>query len=258
MIEEGDKMTKAEKELALKSAILAGKLMLESGAEMNRVEDTMNRVIDVSMEDDSGVSFVVPTALFMGIQEGKGLRMERTHRRTMNLEKVAQVNQVSRSFGNGEMNVQELHKQLKYIEGEEVTYPMWMKILASGAVSGFLMMLFNGVWSDFFLTAVIGGLGYAGYLLMKQYISVRFVPDFLASFLIGIFTLVCIRAGLITSQDSVITGSLMMLVPGVQFTNAMRDFIAGNMISGTVFIIEALFVGIMIGAGITIAFQVFF
>lgn len=250
-------MDKDEKELLLKSAILAGKLMLENGAEMYRVEDTMNRIVGGSSKlGDAGISFVVPTALFIGIKEGKGLRMERSTDRSINLEKISEVNQLSRAFTSSvEMDVYRLYRSLQAVEQEKVTYPNWLKIVASAIVCGSLMILFDGTWADLLITMFIGAFGYYVYLTTKQQLKVRFIPDFIATFAIGILTIISVRLGWIASIDSVIIGSIMMLVPGVHFTNAVRDLMVGNTISGTVFAVEALTIGIMIGTGITLAFQ---
>ena len=250
-------MDKEEKELLLKSAILARKLMLENGAEMYRLEDTMNRIVEGSSKlGDAGISFVVPTALFIGIREGKGLRMERSTDRSINLEKISEVNQLSREFTSSvDMDVYRLYRELKIVEQEKVTYPNWVKNIASAIVCGSLMLLFDGSWADLLLTAVIGAFGSYIYLITRQQLKVRFIPEFIATFLIGILTIIGLRFGLIQNIDSIIIGSIMMLVPGVHFTNAMRDLMVGNTISGTVFAVEALTIGIMIGTGITLAFQ---
>ncbi|MCX0160283.1 threonine/serine exporter family protein, partial [Escherichia coli] len=54
----------------------------------------------------------------------------------------------------------------------------------------------------------------------------------------------------------VIIGSIMLMVPGIPIMNSIRDFLVGNTISGTVFMVEALFIAIMIGSGIMASLQV--
>lgn len=39
---------KKEKDYLLETCLMAGKIMMESGAEIYRVEDTMNRIADVA------------------------------------------------------------------------------------------------------------------------------------------------------------------------------------------------------------------
>jgi uncharacterized membrane protein YjjP (DUF1212 family) len=72
----------------------------------------------------------------------------------------------------------------------------------------------------------------------------------------GIFTGV-IGIGVL---DRVLIGCLMPLVPGVSFTNAIRDIAAGNYISGLVRLVDAIVValGIAIGVGVTILALKFF
>ena len=61
---------------------------------------------------------------------------------------------------------------------------------------------------------------------------------------------------LCVSKDAVIIGSLMLLVPGLSITNAIRDSISGDLLSGVTRGIEAclIAVALALGAGITITF----
>ena len=49
--------------------------------------------------------------------------------------------------------------------------------------------------------------------------------------------------------EEITIGALMILVPGVLFTNAMRDIIAGDMVAGISKTAEALLIGMAIALG---------
>lgn len=51
--------------------------------------------------------------------------------------------------------------------------------------------------------------------------------------------------------DNIIIGGIMLLVPGLSITNAIRDTMSGDLVSGTARAVEALFitVGIVAGSG---------
>ena len=53
--------------------------------------------------------------------------------------------------------------------------------------------------------------------------------------------------------DKIIIGALMALVPGIAITNAMRDIMAGDMVSGISKGAEALLIGAAIALGTAIA-----
>lgn len=55
------------------------------------------------------------------------------------------------------------------------------------------------------------------------------------------------------NSDSIIIGALMALVPGIAFTNAMRDIMAGDMVAGISKAAEALLIGAAIALGTALA-----
>ena len=60
-------------------------------------------------------------------------------------------------------------------------------------------------------------------------------------------------AGIGQNPDSIIIGALMALVPGIAFTNAMRDIMAGDMVAGISKAAEALLIGAAIALGTALA-----
>ena len=64
--------------------------------------------------------------------------------------------------------------------------------------------------------------------------------------------------GLVSNMDTIIIGSIMLLVPGIAITNAIRDTIAGDLVSGISRSVEALFVAIAISSGTSIVFKIWF
>ena len=51
------------------------------------------------------------------------------------------------------------------------------------------------------------------------------------------------------SYSKIIIGSLMPLVPGVAITNAIRDIMAGDFLSGTARVVEAVLIAVAIASG---------
>ena len=84
-------------ELLLETCLLAGKIMMENGSEVYRVEDTMNRIAANAGEANS-ISYVTATGIFMGLRSSHYAQVENVHDRVINLEKIVAVNRLSRSF----------------------------------------------------------------------------------------------------------------------------------------------------------------
>ncbi|KAF1297606.1 hypothetical protein BAU15_07005 [Enterococcus sp. JM4C] len=230
--------------------------MTEAGSEVYRVEDTMNRIAANAGEADS-VSYVTATGIFVGLRSSHSSQLENITERSINLEKVAAVNNLSRKFASQEISLAELYHRLLHIEDEAPEFSLMLQILAAGIVSCTLMYIFGGTWLDFLPTFIVGSLGYLVSIFSKKWLEVRFLNDFLAAFVIGISAFLFVHFRLAHSMDNIIIGAVMPLVPGVAITNAFRDILAGHLISGMARATEALFIASGIGVGIALVFKLF-
>ncbi|MEI5992206.1 hypothetical protein A5881_003762 [Enterococcus termitis] len=243
-------------QLILDTCLMAGKIMTESGSEVYRVEDTMNRIAENAGQKES-VSYVTATGLFMGFRSSNYTQLENVTERSINLENVAIVNNLSRKFADKEISLEELHLKLTNINHEAPTYSVPLQIFASGIVSCTLMYIFGGNWNDFLATFFIGMIGFSVAYFTKKWLNIKFLDDFLAAFTIGFLAYLAVRFHLAGNIDNIIIGAVMPLVPGVAITNSFRDILAGHLLSGTARATEAIFIAGSIGIGIAIVFKLF-
>lgn len=84
------------------------------------------------------------------------------------------------------------------------------------------------------------------------------ILDIGTSFCVGLMAVIVksILGGAI-NLDTVVIGSIMPLVPGVAITNAVRDTLQGDYISGCARILEAFLKAAAIALGVGVAFAVF-
>ena len=54
------------------------------------------------------------------------------------------------------------------------------------------------------------------------------VRTILSSMVLSTIAIIALKMNLIADQQSVITGTLMLLVPGIAITNSLRDIIGGD------------------------------
>lgn len=238
----------------LKTALLAGKIMMENGSEVYRVEDTMKRIAQNAGEMDVSC-YVTATGIFIGLENQQKVMIASVEARTINLEKVVAVNEMSRQFADKKINLHELAEKLEQINQKVPTFPLWLEILAAGMISAGAMYLFGGVMSDFLITFLIGSLGFIISVVCKSLIKLNYFDLFIASFCIGIMSIVAVKYHFASQIDPIIIGSIMPFVPGVAITNAVRDILAGHLISGTARATEALIVAATICAGIATVFN---
>ena len=115
--------------------------------------------------------------------------------------------------------------------------------------AAFFALLFDGKFKDF-LVAGLGGIvifyiaKYANKLKLNN-----FFINTLGGFLITILSILATKIGIVSSASYSAIGALMLLVPGLALTNAIRDLINGDLIAGTSRTVEAALVGSALAIG---------
>lgn len=243
-------------EAVLELAQQAGHILLENGAEIFRVEDTMERICrHYGVQSES--AFVMSNAIFMTAgneRERPFAKVQEILVGRSNLAKVTAVNQLSREIGEGRYTVSEARRKLDEI-GRMPEKRTWVKVLASGVCSWAFCCLLGG-------SAYDGAAAFAAGFVLYLYILKIAGPHL--SRIVGtiggsvLVTLLCGAAHLLWAGlhlNAMIIGAIMPLIPGVAFTNAIRDVVDEDYLSGSVRMLDALlvFFSIAIGVGMGIS-----
>ncbi|NMA72577.1 MAG: threonine/serine exporter family protein, partial [Bacteroidales bacterium] len=118
-------------ELYMDTAVLAGKIMLESNAETYRVEETVTRILqktDLEMIDAIAITTGLIATLDNSNMDAITV-VKRISNRTTNLSKITRVNDVSRKFTEGSITIQEAYSFLQNID--DIQYNSFRKNLAT-------------------------------------------------------------------------------------------------------------------------------
>ena len=245
-------------EQMLEACLLAGKIMLQSGAETSRVEDTMERIIRNALGNPNSsetYTYVTVNGIFAKIDNCK-TSFVRIDQRDFDLNKVAQVNQLSRSFAAKDINLIEMCNALEQIEQEKATTPLWLKLLCTAGLSGSIMLIFGGTFIDLPATIAAGVISYLTYLFIMNHLNIPFLSEYTGTFIGG--TIGFIISKWIGNQiDLIMVGAVVPLVPGILVTNAIRDIMARHYLSGLIRFIEGIFIAGALGAGIATVYYLF-
>ncbi len=241
------------------TALLAGEIMLRSGAETYRVEDTISRILSLSNLERTE-SFVAGTGIITSIDDStiEAITLvKRVNHRNINLSRIARVNDISRKLCKGELELYDAYKELKNIKHERI-YKGIIPTICTIGTSSFFCALLGGNLLDCVCSGFIGVIILLQGVLFKKINSRKFISDMFGAFLIAIFTMILWNVlGDNVSRDSIIIGSIMPLLPGVAFTNAIRDTLQGDYMSGVSRGMEAIVVALSIGVGIGVGLSVF-
>ncbi|WP_301089107.1 threonine/serine exporter family protein, partial [Faecalibaculum rodentium] len=215
--------------LLARTAVLAGRILLESGAETGRTEDTMSRICQAggAVVTDS---YVTPGMLMISFTwNGQMIHnMKRVGLSGTDLGKIQQVNALSRQLQSREITLEDCYRSLCQIQEEPGASTLRMTAGAALAAAGFALV-FGGSASESAAAAVSAAL--CAFLLENLDFCTSSLRTLLGSSLI---TLAGVAAGALFGirANMVILAALMILVPGMLFTTALRDCIAGDTLSG--------------------------
>ena len=238
-------------EKAIDCFLLAGRIMMESGAETYRVEDTMLRMAR-SQEMLEAQSYVTPTGIIFSLGKTYPTRITSISTRVTDLHRIALVNNVSRKLTSKIITLDEAYDELRKIEKTNYFLPMWIQVLTASFASAAFMMMFGGVWSDVPAAMIAGGIGHYVVCIVHEKTRVKFFAEFLAALIVAVIATCAIKIGVGQVIDRIIIGSVMPLVPGLVITNAVRDLMAGHFTAGVAKGMEALLTAFAIGSGVAL------
>jgi len=244
------------KKNCLELALYAGEIMLKNGAETYRVEDTIIRICKV-YGIHSVEPFVTPTGIFVSVNEIGNDESEsvsfikRIRSRTIDLNKISQVNDFSRKLAYEKLSLSEGLEVLKNIDCIP-KYNKYLKLLCAGTASAFFGLLLGSVITDALVSFCISMIVYTTVSFVEGLNSNQFIQNAIGGATASFLAICSIILNLGVNIDKIIISSIMILLPGVAITNAVRDSISGDLISGLARAAEAFIIAISIAAGVGI------
>lgn len=232
-------------------AILAGRIMLKNGAETYRVEDTIERIMKSRKSIKFADAFVTPTGIFASLEYEDEVftYLVRIKSIRINLNKINLVNEFSREFVSTSMSIDEGFDKLRNID-KQGTYSLILNSIFGGLSCGFLSFMFGGNTFDFLASMIIGFIVVLSVNKIAKYKLSFFINNFIGSAIATFLSIAAFTVGLADDMNVVIIASIMPLVPGVAITNAMRDTISGDFVSGLSRGMEAIFSALSIAFGV--------
>ena len=237
----------------LDAVCLASQMILESGGETYRAEETVERMCaGLGMRHVEVLA--LPTGLMLTAASGQDTftRLVRVRDRAIDLGRIDACNDVSRRVAAGKLTAWEALDRLKQLHSAQKDrwWKKWLLILASALSAASFTVMLGGEWMDFFVSFFCGALVQ---MVLPPLAKMR-VPTLISSMIAGaLTTLLALMGTLLWTQvrvEPVISGAIMPLLPGLATTNAFRDTIKGDLVSGGARVIEAMLSCVMLSAGI--------
>ena len=233
----------------LEVASEAGHILLENGAEISRVEDTMER-ISSHYGVHTGHFFVLSNGIFTTSSSNKYANVEFIPIRGIQLSKVVEVNRLSYRIAADKVSLTQARAELDAIRDEPMK-PAWEQIVGSAFGAAGFCAVFGGGFMDCAAAFVVGALLYLFLLFVSSKYLSKIVGGICNSLVATLLCLASYRLGFGSSLSNIIIGAIMPLIPGVPFVNGVRDLADSEYIAGTTRLTDAMlgFFCIALGVG---------
>ena len=234
----------------LKSAMDIGEEMLISGAEIHRVEDSINRILK-SLGALRVDVFIITTSMMCSVTTPEGRVITQTRRISASgtdFDKLHKLNSLSRAICEGRVAPEDINRELEMIKPAR-TYPLWVEFICYAIIAGSFTMFFGGDVLQAIISLTIGIIIRVVIIVSDNTVKNRIFSKFIASFIATALAYLSVKIGLTNNPETIIIGNIMVLIPGIGLTNSLRDIFTGDSITGILRALEAMLVALAIAAG---------
>ena len=226
------------------------------GAETYRIEESVNRI--TAAYGVIADAFAIPNCLHITIRTDSGetlTRMRRIGYHGNDLDSVEKFSNLSRRICHEHPDPAVAMQWIKDTKAQRRSYSLLFNLLGHFLGAAGFSVLFGAVGLDCIL-AGIGGIiiGLINRFMEKQKAN-QFFQIITAAFAMSLIAYLLGSFGLTNQTDAVVIGALMILVPGLLFTNAMRDIIYGDTNSGINRIVQVLLIAVALAVGTAAAWN---
>lgn len=237
-------------------AMRAGELLLTSGAEIYRVEETMTRIcVSCGIKCET---FVVSTGIFLSVEDEAQSVLSLTKRvqyRTVDLHRIELLNSFSRNIAAKPPTYGEALELLEDIQ-KSSAYGFPFRLLASGAAGFIFTMLFKGSLYDGIASLLAGMLMCALKELISRFGFFQFFEYFISGLAAGFVSLGAVALNPELDAYRIVIGAIVIFLPGISITNGIKDALRGDLLSSLGRLGEATFVLAAVGAGVGLALSI--
>ncbi len=214
--------------------------MMVSGAEIDRVEGTVNRMA-TAYGAKRVDAFAITSSIVVTIQMPNGETLTRTRRIVSSgqtdFTRLEALNRVSREYCATVFSVEELKRRLSECSKpfSQLKYYIGSVIAAAGSA-----VFFGGNLCDALVSAIFAVVICAFSNVAPKFCANTVISKFLCSFIVGLGICTVCRLFETLNADMIMIGDIMLLIPGIALTNSIRNLIVGDTVSGLTRFTESL------------------
>ncbi len=241
----------------LSKALDIGENLLRCGGEPHRIEDTVTRICSAYGSVHTDV-FALPSLVIAGVRMADGTtasQVRRVYRTANNMYRLDLINNLSRNICCGKVRLEDIDKAVDEIMSAR-PFNRYLSLLGGVIAAGGFAMFFGGtIWDG--VAAAIAGLVVSALNLHKLRFGNQMLYTVAVSFVGALTGLIVHKIGIGDNLDMIMIGTIMLVIPGLAFGNAVRDLLFGDTISGLIQFVQAIMTAVMVAFGFIVAIMVF-
>lgn len=227
-----------------------GEALLLSGADVHFIEEELGHMGRAYGARKMNVMVITATIIATMTLPG-GYEHTLTRRITgdvgIDFHKMEHLSDLCATVRTGPLEPDEMRARLAAIKDR--TIPAWA-LFAGGVLSaGSFAMFFGGSLLDAAVSAAFALFLCASIRWARPWTPDTIIFNFVNSFLCGLGVMMAAHIWPAISPDMVMIGDIMLLIPGVAMTNATRDMLSGDTISGVMRFVESLLWAVALALG---------
>lgn len=240
----------------LQSILDVGEEMIVCGAEVSRVEDSIERMCESYGAPYERINvFIITSNIQVTLETPEGrilTQIRRLIRHGTNFDRLDYLNALSRYICEHKPDYDEIQERLNEVMSRPEPRRL-LKIFGAVIIAASFTVFFGGNWMDSIAAGFVGLV----IVLMELYLASRepnqIIYNFVVSFVSGVTALLLTKIGLGDNVDKIMIGGIMLLIPGIAMTNSVRDMLIGDIMSGWLRLLSALLIAGAIACGFALS-----
>ena len=232
-------------------ALDVGEGMLRNGDNVHHVEETIIRICN-AYGSAHVETFVISTLILASVRMNDGSyssQMRRVYDNVNNMSMLENFNSLSRRIGAEKPDFDTAQQMLRETKNKRI-YSRWLTVLSSALGAGSSAILFGGSWRDGLAGGIVGLVLGLLFLFKLENIT-ALAKTLIYSFIAGNISYLTVLARIGENADMVMIGSIMLLIPGLAFGNALRDLLCGDIMTGMLKTVQSCLTAALVACGYT-------
>lgn len=255
--EQKPQMGRAELRDVITLSLWAGQMLLQNGADSQRVEETVHRLgtslgcdwLDIVVMSDAIIASTVNQGEFR-------TKVRRAPGRGVDMQKIAGISDLSYQATGGDLDRFQLREALRRIDEAPRNYNRWTIVFAVGLACAAFSRLFGGDAGVFLVTFLASSLA----MFVRQELHTRNYNSFIivvaTAFVAGSIGSLASLLHLSPDPTIAMAASVLLLVPGVPLINAGEDLLHGHTLTGVLRGVHGLLIVMSIALGLILSFWI--